>query len=198
MKHKILEAMRVREDRRELDGRVEIDDAYLGGELVGGARGRGSDNKVPIVVAVQTTAAGHPVLACLRQQPHTEQEVAVFAEDVFGDQRYERIRPRPKRCWLVEDHTHGVRVDLLQFHVQISAACDGGGVWICREPPVEDDIVGGEGRSIVPLDALLQLPRHGATIGPDATVFAARNFCREDWQQHTVTVPARQRLVEQV
>jgi ribosomal protein L37AE/L43A len=79
MKHKIMEAMRLREDARELDGRVEIDDAYLGGELVGGTPGRGSDNKVPIVAAVQTTAAGHPVLACLRQQPHTEQEVAVFA-----------------------------------------------------------------------------------------------------------------------
>ena len=79
MKHKIMEAMRLREDARELDGRVEIDDAYLGGELEGGTPGRGSDNKVPIVAAVQTTAAGHPVRACLRQQPHTEQEVAVFA-----------------------------------------------------------------------------------------------------------------------
>ena len=27
MKHKIIEAMRLREDRRELSGRVEIDDA---------------------------------------------------------------------------------------------------------------------------------------------------------------------------
>jgi hypothetical protein len=34
---------------------------------------------VPIVAAVQTTASGHPVLACLRQQPHTEEEVAAFA-----------------------------------------------------------------------------------------------------------------------
>ena len=32
LKHKIMEAMRLREDSRELDGRVEIDDAYLGGE----------------------------------------------------------------------------------------------------------------------------------------------------------------------
>lgn len=70
MKHKIMEAMRVREDRRELSGRVEIDDAYLG---------RGSENKVPFVAAVQTTPSGQPVVACLRQQPHTEEEVAVFA-----------------------------------------------------------------------------------------------------------------------
>lgn len=79
MKHKIMEGMRLREHSRELDGRVEMDDAYLGGECVGGKRGRGSDNKVPIVAAVQTTAEGHPIMACLRQQPHTEEEVAVFA-----------------------------------------------------------------------------------------------------------------------
>ena len=79
MKHKIMEAMRVREGTRELDGRVEMDDAYLGGELVGGKAGRGSQNKVPFVAAVQTTPSGHPVLACLRQQSHTEQEVAAFA-----------------------------------------------------------------------------------------------------------------------
>ena len=71
--------MRVREDRRELDGRVEIDDAYLGGELSGGTAGRGSENKVPFVAAVQTTPAGQPVVACLRQQQHTTEEVAVFA-----------------------------------------------------------------------------------------------------------------------
>ena len=79
IKHKIMESMRMREDRRELDGRVEIDDAYLGGELSGGTAGRGSENKVPVVAAVQTTASGQPVVACLRQQPHTIKEVAVFA-----------------------------------------------------------------------------------------------------------------------
>jgi len=79
VKHKIMEAMRVREERRELSGRVEIDDAYLGGELSGGTAGRGSENKVPFVAAVQTTPSGHPVVACLRQQPHTTEEVSVFA-----------------------------------------------------------------------------------------------------------------------
>ena len=68
MKHKIMKAMRVRKGVRELDGRVEMDDAFLGGERPGGKTGRGSENKVPIVAAVQTTASGHPVLACLRQR----------------------------------------------------------------------------------------------------------------------------------
>ena len=79
LKHKIMEAMRLREDSRELDGRVEIDDAYLGGERSGGKAGRGSENKIPIVAAVQTTPDGQPIVACLRQQPHTAEEVAVFA-----------------------------------------------------------------------------------------------------------------------
>jgi len=34
---------------------------------------------VPFVAAVQTTPSGHPVLTCLRQQPRTEKEVAIFA-----------------------------------------------------------------------------------------------------------------------
>ncbi len=79
MKHKLMEVMRVREDGRQLDGRVEIDDAYLGGERSGGKVGRGSENKVPFIAAVQTTPDGQPQFMCLRQQPFTSEEVAVFA-----------------------------------------------------------------------------------------------------------------------
>ena len=79
MKHKLMEVMRVREDPRQLEGRVEIDDAYLGGERTGGKVGRGSENKVPFVAAVQTTPDGQPQFVCLRQQPFTNEEVAVFA-----------------------------------------------------------------------------------------------------------------------
>ena len=79
MKHKLMEVMRLREDSRQLDGRVEIDDAYLGGQRSGGKTGRGSPNKVPFIAAVQTTAQGKPVLACFSQQPFTSEEVAIFA-----------------------------------------------------------------------------------------------------------------------
>ena len=61
LKHKLLQVMTEREELRQLDGRVEVDDAYLGGELVGGKAGRGSENKVPFIAAVQTSAAGHPL-----------------------------------------------------------------------------------------------------------------------------------------
>ena len=79
IKHKLMEVMRQREDTRQLDGRVEIDDAYLGGELVGGKRGRGSQNKVPFIAAVQTTPDGHPQFACFAQQPFTTEGVGAFA-----------------------------------------------------------------------------------------------------------------------
>ena len=46
MKHKLLEVMRQREGSRQLTGRLEIDDAYLGGQRSGGKAGRGSENKI--------------------------------------------------------------------------------------------------------------------------------------------------------
>ncbi len=78
IKHKLMQAMWVRESGRRLDGRIELDDAYLGGERPG-KPGRGSQNKVPIVAAVQTDAAGRPMLACLRAQPHRSKDVCEFA-----------------------------------------------------------------------------------------------------------------------
>ena len=79
LKHKVMEVMRLREDTRQLSGRVEIDDAYLGGELSGGKAGRGSENKVPFIAAVQTTEDGKPVRACFVQAPFTKEAVEKFA-----------------------------------------------------------------------------------------------------------------------
>lgn len=54
LKHKIMQAMTTREESRKLHGFVQIDDAYLGGERNGGKPGRGSENKQPFVIAVET------------------------------------------------------------------------------------------------------------------------------------------------
>ena len=78
VKHKLLEAMRLAESDRQLSGRVEIDDAYLGGERSGGKAGRGSENKVPFVAAVQTTEDGRPHLACLSSRPFTKAALEDF------------------------------------------------------------------------------------------------------------------------
>jgi ribosomal protein L37AE/L43A len=79
MKHKLMEVMRLREDSRVLDGRVEIDDAYFGGERSGGKSGRGSENKVPFIAAIQTTPEGHPLYACFARQPLTTEAMAIWA-----------------------------------------------------------------------------------------------------------------------
>ena len=59
--HKIMCAMAEREDAHQLINVVQMDDAYLGGELSGGTAGRGSENKVPFVAAVSLNEMGHPV-----------------------------------------------------------------------------------------------------------------------------------------
>jgi len=59
--NKILRAMSEREDAYVLRGKIQMDDAYLGGERPGGKAGRGSENKIPIVAAVSHSEAGHPI-----------------------------------------------------------------------------------------------------------------------------------------
>ena len=69
VKHKLMEVMYLREEGRQLTGRIEADDAYLGGERAGGKRERGSENKVAFVAAAQTTESGKAVLICLSLRP---------------------------------------------------------------------------------------------------------------------------------
>lgn len=61
MKQKIMQVMKERDDSKPLSGLIQLDDAYWGGELIGGSRGRGSENKTPFVAAVSTNEEGHPI-----------------------------------------------------------------------------------------------------------------------------------------
>lgn len=54
VKQKIMQAMTAREEARKLRGTVQIDDAYLRGEINGAKAGRGSPNKQAFLIAVQT------------------------------------------------------------------------------------------------------------------------------------------------
>lgn len=75
LKHKVMQAMTAREESRQLHGRVQIDDAYLGGERNGGKGGRGSENKQPFLAAVETNEAleypRHAVLEPVRRFDNT-------------------------------------------------------------------------------------------------------------------------------
>ena len=61
--NKILRAMRERAQACVPRRKIQLDDAYLGGERPGGKAGRGSENKIPIVAALSRNEAGHPIHA---------------------------------------------------------------------------------------------------------------------------------------
>ena len=67
IKTKLAEVMRIIGETEPLEGRIEMDDAYLGGERGCGKTGRGSPGKQPIVVAVQTDDKGRPRRIKLRR-----------------------------------------------------------------------------------------------------------------------------------
>ena len=58
MKHKLMQVMLERQKDEILTGRIEIDDAYIGGERAG-KRGRGAHHKAPFIAVVQTEGKEH-------------------------------------------------------------------------------------------------------------------------------------------
>ena len=60
LKHKLMQAMKERDDSQPLSGQLQLDDAYWGGERRGGKVGRGAPAKTPFVAAVETTEDGRP------------------------------------------------------------------------------------------------------------------------------------------
>ena len=66
--HKIRQAMADRDADYTLQGLIEVDDTYVGGQKQPGKRGRGARAKVPVLVAVESRpkGCGH---AALRQVP---------------------------------------------------------------------------------------------------------------------------------
>ena len=83
MKSKLAQVMLEREDddSKGLIGRVEMDDAYLGGERSGGKRGRGAPGKRPFVAAVSTTPEGKPSKVKLRRvKRFTKKAIKALAE----------------------------------------------------------------------------------------------------------------------
>ncbi len=58
VKHKLIQAMRERDDSQPLGGMMELDDADLGGEASAGKRGRGAARKTPSVAAAQVSEDG--------------------------------------------------------------------------------------------------------------------------------------------
>ena len=85
IKHKLKQVMLERDGDKALTGRVEIDDAYLGGQRRGGKRGRGAPGKTPFVAAVETTSEGKPVRMKLRRvASFSGSSISAFARRSLG------------------------------------------------------------------------------------------------------------------
>jgi transposase-like protein len=81
IKHKLKQVMLERDAAKQLTGRIEIDDAYVGGERTGGKRGRGAPGKTPFVAAAETTPDGKPSrLKLQRVAGFCNRSIAAFAK----------------------------------------------------------------------------------------------------------------------
>lgn len=63
LKHKLMQVMLERDANKPLSGRIEVDDAYLGGERTGCKPGRGAADKTPFIAAVETNEQHQPLRA---------------------------------------------------------------------------------------------------------------------------------------
>jgi len=80
IQHKLMQAMAERDTLYRLDGEIQVDDAYFGGELPGGKAGRGSENKVPFVAAVSLNPEGNPLYIKMAPVPgFTRKAIAAWA-----------------------------------------------------------------------------------------------------------------------
>jgi hypothetical protein len=103
--------------------------AYLGSERSGGKPGRGSENKFPFVVAVQTIGPNHkPHRVCLAQIPHWLAEVRSFCShhmqrpltvavlDIGANMGYHTVKPGSKIA-------NGGRLHAFEPNPEVHAVC---------------------------------------------------------------------------
>ena len=93
IQQKLMQAMVERDSCYTLSGTVQMDDAYLGGELAGGKAGRGSENKVPFVAAVSLDTEGHPMYVKMTPVPG-------FTSKAISDWAIENLNPN---CTVISD-----------------------------------------------------------------------------------------------
>jgi transposase-like protein len=82
MRQKLMQVMAEREAGRKLSGRIEVDDALLGGRqgvADGGKQGRGGSNKIPFVSAVETRDGRPRRVQFIPVATHSQAEIARIA-----------------------------------------------------------------------------------------------------------------------
>ena len=86
MRQKLMQVMAERESGRKLSGRIEVDDAVLGGQqgvAAGGKQGRGGSNKIPFVPAVETRDGRPQRVRFIPVATHSQAEIARIARPHF-------------------------------------------------------------------------------------------------------------------
>jgi transposase-like protein len=101
LKQKIMAVMAEREGKKRLDGRIEMDDAYLGGQRPG-KRGRGAAGKQPFVAAVSTSDECRPrKIKLLPVKGFRKKEIKkLIAEHLASTSR---LVTDGLRCWTAVD-----------------------------------------------------------------------------------------------
>jgi transposase-like protein len=74
MTHKIRTAMVTQDAQYKLAGLIEMDDSYFGGKKFPGKRGRGSENKATVIVAVQQSEDKQPQFTNMIQLENLEEQ----------------------------------------------------------------------------------------------------------------------------
>ncbi|MBX3618924.1 MAG: IS1595 family transposase [Rhizobacter sp.] len=79
LKHKLMEAMRERERTRTLQGTVQVDEAFLGGQASGHSS-LGRKGKVPLLAAVSAAPDGKAAQVCFSAAGHRRRRGGVLPE----------------------------------------------------------------------------------------------------------------------
>jgi transposase-like protein len=97
LKQKIMAVMAGREDKKRLDGRIEMDDVYLGGHRPG-RRGRGAAGKQPFVAAVSTSDDRRPrKIKLLPVKGFRKKEIKKLVDEHLASTS--RLVADGLRCW---------------------------------------------------------------------------------------------------
>lgn len=111
-----MQAMTSREAGRRLTGFVQIDDAYLGGERNGGKPSRGSENKQPFLIAVQTDETMTRALYAVAEP------VPTFDKAAVADWAKRRLAPA---CEVYTDGLASFNALTEQGHAHTTLAIEG-------------------------------------------------------------------------
>ena len=75
--HKIRKAMGERDAQYTLAGIVELDDAFFGGPIEGGKRGRGTE-KTTVLIGLSLNEMGHPRYAKMEVEGSLKRNVQIY------------------------------------------------------------------------------------------------------------------------